>query len=88
MGEAGGLVDEELGARPWSEDSGVHGYPQAGELCPAEDVLKGLADDSPFHQGGQLGRRLRRLDEQVRLVFGEDAASVPKPGDDGGSLAR
>ena len=39
------------------EDSGVHGYPQAAELRPAEDVLEGQAGGSPVHHGSEVGGR-------------------------------
>jgi len=39
-GQGGGLTDEVLGAAAGLEDSGVHGYSQAAELRPPEDVLE------------------------------------------------
>ena len=81
-GEGGGLLDKELGAAAGYEDSGVHGYPQAAELRPAEDVFEGQAADSPVHHGGEVGRSLCRGDEQPCLVLGEDTAGGSKHGDD------
>ena len=75
-------MNEELGAAAGYEDSGVDLDPQAAELRPAEDVLDGKAGHSPVHHGGEVGRRPRRAHEQPRLVFGEDAAGGPEPGDD------
>src|SRR5207344_1953357 len=82
-GEGGGLADQELGAAARDEDPGVHGYPQAAELRPAEDVFEWLAPGPPVHQGGQLGWRPGCGDEQLRLVLGEDTARSPEAGDDG-----
>jgi len=62
-GERGGMADEELGAAAGYEDAGIHCYPQAAELRPAEDVLQGLAGGSPVHHGGEVGRRTCRRDE-------------------------
>jgi hypothetical protein len=62
-GEAGGPAHEELGAAAGYEDRGVHGYPQAAELRPAEDVFQGLAGGSPVHHGVQFGRIVRRAEE-------------------------
>jgi len=84
-GEGRGLADEELGAAARHEDSGIHGYPQAAELRPAEDVLQGKAGDSPVDHGGEVVRRTRSAEEQPRLVLGEDTAGSPKSGDDNGS---
>jgi hypothetical protein len=86
--EGGGLADQEFGAAAGYEDSRVHGYPQAAELRPAEDMFEGQAGGSLAHHGGKVGWRPRRGDEQPRLVLSKDAASGPKPGDDGGSRAR
>ena len=82
------MADEELGAAAGYEDSGVHGYPQAAELRPAQDMFKGQAGGSPVHHGGEVGRRPCRGDEQPRLILGEDTAGGPKPGNDDGSRAR
>jgi len=82
-GEGGGPADQELGAAARYEDAGVHRYPQAAELRPAEDVLERLAGGPLVHHGGQGSRCPRRGDEQPRLVFGEDAARGPEPGDGG-----
>jgi hypothetical protein len=87
-GQGGGLVDEELGAAAGYEDSGVHGYPQAAELRPAEDVFERQASGSPVHHGGEVDPRPCRGDEQLRLILGEDTAGGPKPGDDDGSRVR
>ncbi len=54
-GQGGGLADEELGARAGYEDFWVHGYPQAAELSPAEDVLEGQAGGLPIHNRGEVG---------------------------------
>src|SRR5262249_23709945 len=58
--------------------------PQAAELDPAQDLFEGQAGDPSVHHGGQLGRRPGRVDEQLRLVLGEDTAGGPEPGGDGG----
>jgi hypothetical protein len=87
-GHGSGLADQELGAASGDEDPGVHGYPKAAELSPAEDVLKGQAGGPPVHHGGEFGWRPRRGDEQLRFVLGEDTAGGRKPGDDDGSRAR
>ena len=81
-------MDEELGAAAGHEDSRVHGDPQAAELRPAQDVLKGQAGHPPVHHGGQLGRGLGGRDEQPGLVLGEDTAGGPEPGGDGGRGGR
>jgi hypothetical protein len=87
-GEGGGLADEELGATARHEDAGVQGDPQVAELRPAEDVFEWHAGGSPAHHGGEVGRRPRCGDEQLRFVLGEDTAGGPKPGDDDGARTR
>jgi hypothetical protein len=47
-------VDEELGAAAGYEDSWVHGYPQAAEFRPAEDVFQGHAGSSLVHHGDEV----------------------------------
>ena len=83
-GEPNSLADQELGAAAGHEDAGIHGYPQAAEVRPADDLFQRQAGCPPVHHGGELRRRGGRGDEQLRLVLGEHAPGGPQPGDDGG----
>ena len=82
-GSGDGLVDQEFGATAGYEDSGIHRYPQAVELRPAEDVLEGQAGDPAVDHRGEVRRGRGRGDEQPRLLLGEDASGRTQPGDDG-----
>ncbi len=86
--EGHGLADEELGPAAGHEDAGVHGYPQAAELRPADDMLEWQAAGAPVHHRGEVGLGPCRRDEQPRLVLGEDTAGGAELGDDDGSMAR
>ena len=83
-GELNGLADQELGPAAGHEDTGIHGYPQAAEVRPADDLFQGQAGCPPVHHGSELRRRRGRGDEQLRLILGEHATGGPQPGDDGG----
>ena len=83
-----GLVDQELGAPARYEDPGVHRYPLAAELRPAQYVFQRQPGDSPVHHLDQAGRRTGGGDEQPRLVFGEDTSGGAESGDDRGSEGR
>jgi hypothetical protein len=76
--EAGGVAGEEFAAAAGHEDARAHGDAQVAELRPAEDVFERQAGDSPVHQGGEVGGCPCCVDEQLRLLFGEDAAGAPK----------
>jgi hypothetical protein len=81
---SGGLAHEKFGSVARNKNAGVHGYPQAAELGPAEYVFQGQSSRTPRHQGGEFSRRSRRGDEQLRFVLGEDAACRSKFGDNDG----
>ena len=78
------LAHQQLAASPRHEHPGSHDDPQAAELRPAQQVLQGNATRAPAHQRGKLRRRVGGLDEQTRLVLGEDATGSAKFADRGG----
>ena len=55
---------------------------QTAELHPAEQGLQRLARDAAGQQLFEPGGRVRRFDQEARLVFGEDASGSPKARDD------
>ena len=73
---------EIFGAPARDEDARVDGDPLAAELGPAEHLLERQPGDAPGHQVGEVGRGLRRRDEQLRLLLGEDAARGAQRADD------
>ena len=73
---------EILGAPARDEDAQVDGDPLPAELGPAEHLLERQPGDAPGHQGGEVGRGLRRRGEQLRLLLGENAARGAQRADD------
>lgn len=48
-------------------------------------MFEGLAGDSPVDHGGEVSRCACGTEQQMGLVFGEDAAGGPERGGDAGS---
>lgn len=82
------LVNKQLGAEARHEHTGPQSDAQAAELRPAKDVLERDARDTPIDQGGELSRRICRIDEQPCLFLGEDTAGRPESGYDFGFGAQ
>jgi hypothetical protein len=78
-----GALDERGAPRARHEHARTHEYAHPGELRPPDHVLERLPALSPRDHPLETVGVGRRLDEQGRLVLGEDAAGRAQSRDEG-----
>ena len=76
--------DEEPGAPAGHKNAGIHRYPESAKLSPAEDVFQGFAGNAAIKPFGQFKGAGGLRQEQLGLIFGENAAGCPQRRDDMG----
>jgi len=79
---ARGHRDDQLAAPARDEHARVDGDPQARERRPPHDLLQRLAGHPSRGPGHQLGGRGRLVEQQPRLLLGEDTAGRAERGDE------
>ena len=81
--EPDGDRDQELASPARYENAGIHQYPQARELGPADHLLQWFPGCPSLYQGVKLRRGPGGRKQHRRLVLGEDTAGRAEPGDHG-----
>lgn len=83
-GDAGRLLDEVLSAAAGDEDSRVHGKVLAAEFNPAKEVFEGQSCGALFDQPVKFLGSVSGGDQELGLVFSEDATGGTEPRCHGG----